>query len=224
MITRSATGSPSAARRTVKINAIIEIRSMKRYLVPLLGFACSVAVAQYDPPVHLRGTVESYASPNLVIKERSGKVIPLTLPDDIGIAEVIPTDITAIQPGSFVGTAALPRSDGTLVSLEVVVFPEAARGAGEGHFPWDLTPESTMTNATVVDLTRSSDGRTLTLRYKDGEKKVIVPDGVPVVTMRPGDRTLVVPGAQVFIVAQSTGDRFIVKRLLIGRKGIQPPM
>jgi hypothetical protein len=224
MIARSATGSRSVTQRTVKINAIIEIRSMKRYLIALLGFACSVAVAQNDPPVRLRGTVESYASPNLVIKERSGKVIPLTLPDDIGIAEVIPTDITAIQPGSFVGTAALPRADGTLVSLEVVVFPEAARGAGEGHFPWDLKPESTMTNATVVDLARSSDGRILTLRYKDGEKKVIVPDGVPVVTMRPGDRALVVPGAQVFIVAQSTGDRYIVKRLLIGRKGIQPPM
>jgi len=197
---------------------------MKGYLVTLLGIACSMAAAQYDPPIRLRGTVESVAWPSLIIKERDGKVTALTLPDDLGIAEVIPSDITAIQPGSYVGTAALPRGDGTLVSLEVVVFPEAARGAGEGHFPWDLQPESTMTNATVVDLARSSDGRTLTLRYKDGEKKVAVPDGVPVVTLRAGDRALVVPGAHVFIVAESNDDRLIVKRFLVGRKGLRPPM
>ena len=140
------------------------------------------------------------------------------------VAEVIPTDITSIQPGSFIGTAALPRADGKLEALEVVVFPEAARGTGEGHFPWDLKPESSMTNATVADLARSPDGRTLKLRYKDGEKTVIVPDGVPVVTFRPGDRSLIVPGAKVFIVAEPEDSQFTVKRLLIGRNGFQPPM
>ena len=197
---------------------------MKRYLILLLIFASSAAAAQDMPPVRLRGTVENFTAPNLVIKERSGKVINLMLPDETGIAEVIPTDITSIQPGSFVGTAALPRADGKLESLEVVVFPEAARGTGEGHYPWDLKPESTMTNATVADLARSPNGRTLTLRYKGGEKTVIVPDGVPVVTLRPGDRTLIVPGAKVFIVADVGDDQFTVRRLLIGRNGITPPM
>ncbi len=197
---------------------------MKRYLILLLIFASSAAAAQDMPPVRLRGTVENFTAPNLVIKERSGKVINLMLPDETGIAEVIPTDTTSIQPGSFVGTAALPRADGKLESLEVVVFPEAARGTGEGHYPWDLKPESTMTNATVADLARSPNGRTLTLRYKGGEKTVIVPDGVPVVTLRPGDRTLIVPGAKVFIVADVGDDQFTVRRLLIGRNGITPPM
>jgi hypothetical protein len=197
---------------------------MKRYLIVLLALACGVAAAQGSPPVRLRATVESYAAPNLVIRERSGKVISLTLPDETGVVEVIPIDITSIQPGSFIGTAALPRADGKLEALEVVVFPEAARGAGEGHYPWDLRPDSSMTNATVADLARSTNGRTLILRYKDGEKTVIVPDGVPIVTFRPGDRTLIVPGAKVFIVADVNDDQFTVRRLMIGRNGLTPPM
>jgi hypothetical protein len=197
---------------------------MKRHLIVLLALACGVAAAQGSPPVRLRATVVSYAAPNLVIKERSGKFISLTVPDETGVVEVIPTDITSIQPGSFIGTAALPRADGKLESLEVVVFPEAARGTGEGHYPWDLKPESSMTNATVADLARSANGRTLILRYKDGEKTVIVPDGVPIVTFRPGDRTLIVPGAKVFIVADVSDDQFTVRRLMIGRNGLTPPM
>ena len=137
---------------------------MARYLPLLLVLACGIAAAQSSPPVRLRGTVESFAEPNLVIRERSGKMFTLILPEETGVAEVIPTDITSIQPGSFVGTAALPRADGKLESLEIVVFAEAARGTGVGHFPWDLKPDSTMTNATVADLARSSNGRTLTLR------------------------------------------------------------
>jgi hypothetical protein len=197
---------------------------MKRYLIILLALACGVAAAQGSPPVRLRATVESYAAPNLVIKERSGKVISLTVPEETGVVEVIPTDITSIQPGSFIGTAALPRAYGKLEALEVVVFPEVARGAGEGHYPWDLKPDSSMTNATVAGLARSTNGRTLILRYKDGEKTVIVPDGVPIVTFRPGDRTLIVPGAKVFIVADVRDDQFTVRRLMIGRNGLTPPM
>ncbi|MBC8006622.1 MAG: hypothetical protein H7X76_01080 [Prolixibacteraceae bacterium] len=197
---------------------------MKRYLIVLLALACADAAAQSSPPVRLRATVESYEAPNLVIKERSGDVISLTLPEETGVVEVIPTDITSIQPGSFIGTAALPRIDGKLDALEVVVFPEAARGTGEGHYLWDLKPGSTMTNATVTDLVRSPKGRTLTLRYKDGEKTVVVPEGVPVVTFKPGDHSLIVPGAKVFIVADVNENQLTVRRLLVGRNGLAPPM
>ena len=203
---------------------LIGKRSLKRYLILGLALTCGAAAAQSNPPVRLRGSVESFAAPNLVIKERSGKTFTLTLPEETGIAEVIPTDITTVQPGSFIGTAALPRADGQLVALEVVVFPEAARGIGEGHFPWDLKPASSMTNATVSHLARSSDGRTLNLRYKDGEKTVILPDGIPVVTLRLGDRSLIVPGAKVFVVAEPNDNQFTFRRLMIGRNGFQPPM
>lgn len=198
---------------------------MKRLLPALLLLACTCAAAQTNPVVRLRGAIESVEANKLILKERSGKTVTLALPDEVKPAEVLPTDISTIQPGSFIGTAAMQRPDGKLESLEVVVFPEAARGTGEGHYPWDLKPESTMTNATVADLVRSSDGRTLTLRYKDGEKKVVVPEGVPVVTFRPGDRSLLVRGAKAFIVAEpmENGD-LVVRRLLVGRNGFQPPM
>lgn len=197
---------------------------MNNLLLFILALCCGIASAQDTTIVRLRGEVQSYDAPKLVLKERSGKIIEIILPEGLPIAEVIPTDITAIQPGSFIGTAAVPRPDGQLQSLEVVVFPEAARGSGEGHYPWDLKPESSMTNATVTDLARSPQGRTLTLRYKDGEKKVVVPDGVPVVTFKPGNPALIVPGAKVFIVTELTGDQYAPRRFLIGRNGFQPPM
>ena len=197
---------------------------MTRYLILLLTAACGMSAAQDAAPVHLRGTIDTFVAPNLVIQERDGSTIRLILPQTTGIAEVISSDITAIQPGSFIGAAALPRADGRLQALEVVVFPEVARGSGEGHFQWDLQSESSMTNATVTDLTRSSGGRMLTLRYRDGEQKMLVPDGVPVVTLGPGNDSLIVPGSKVFIVAEPQGDGLIIRRLLIGRKGLRPPM
>lgn len=197
---------------------------MTRCLVLLLAVACGICAAQENPPVRLRGTVDTFVAPNLVIQERDGRTIALTLPQTTGIAEVIASDITAVQPGSFVGAAALPRADGRLQALEVVIFPEVARGTGEGHFQWDLQPESSMTNATVTELVRSSEGRMLTLRYRNGAQKLLVPDGVPVVTLGPGSDSLIVPGAKVFIVAEPERDQLIVKRLLIGRNGLQPPM
>lgn len=197
---------------------------MTRCLILLLAAVCGICAAQENPPVRLRGTVDAFVAPNLVIQERDGRTIALILPQTTGIAEVIASDITAIQPGSFVGVAALPRADDRLQALEVVVFPEVARGSGEGHFQWDLQPESSMTNATVTELVRSSEGRTLTLRYRNGAQKMLVPDGVPVVTLGPGSDSLIVPGAKVFIVAEPQRDQLIVRRLLIGRKGLQPPM
>lgn len=197
---------------------------MTRWLILLLTAVCGICPAQENPPVRLRGTVDTFVAPNLVIQERDGRTIALILPQTTGIAEVIASDITAIQPGSFVGAAALPRADGRLQALEVVVFPEVARGTGEGHFQWDLQPQSSMTNATVTELVRSSEGRTLTLQYRNGAQKMLVPDGVPVVTLGPGNDSLIVPGAKVFIVAEPQHDQLIVRRLLIGRKGLQPPM
>ena len=198
---------------------------MKALLALLLVAACASAAAQTNPVVRLRGAIESVDSQKLVLKERSGKSVTLVLLDEVKPVEVLPTDIATIQPGSFIGTAAMQRPDGKLESLEVVVFPEAARGTGEGHYPWDLKPDSTMTNATVADLVRSPEGRTLTLRYKDGEKKVVVPQGVSVVTFRPGDRSLLKSGAKAFIVAEPMDDgKLVIRRLMVGRNGFQPPM
>jgi len=137
---------------------------------------------------------------------------------------VLPVDPSAIQSGAFVGTAAVTAADGTLSALEVLVFPEAARGTGEGHSPWDLQPGSTMTNATVTDVVPGAKGRTMTLRYKDGEKTIVVPDGIPVVTIKPADRSLLVPGAKVFVFAQMRNGQPTALRATAGRNGFAPPM
>lgn len=128
------------------------------------------------------------------------------------------------MPSSVRPPCHVPRADGTLEALEVVVFPEAARGTGEGHYPWDLRTDSSMTNATVSSLVRSPAGRRLTLRYKDGEKTVVVPDNVPVVTFRPGEPALIKPGARVFIVAVPGEPVPVINRLVVGRDGFAPPM
>jgi hypothetical protein len=139
------------------------------------------------PPVRLRGVIQAVDLPCITVKERSGETLTLTLADKLTFQEVLPISVSAIQRGSFIGTAAVTRADGRLESLEVVVFPEAARGTGEGHYPWDLQPQSSMTNATVADLVQSANGRELTLRYQDGVKRMVVPEGVPVVTFKPGE-------------------------------------
>ena len=205
---------------------------MKHGMSAALALVCSLAVAAVfaqpagpaNPTQRLRGTVESFDGSTLVLKERSGEVLRLALADNFSVNEVLPIALSAIQPGSFVGTAALPGPDGRLRALEVLVFPESARGAGEGHYPWDLQPGSTMTNATVADFVSGADGRTLTLRYKDGEKTITVPADVPVVTFKPADNTLLVAGAKVVVTAQLRGNQPTALRALAGRDGFNPPM
>jgi hypothetical protein len=193
----------------------------------LLTLAVTFAHAQTSAPAptqRLRGTVESFDNTTLVIKERSGEVLRLALADTFGVNEVVPTELSGIAAGSYIGTAAMPQPDGTLQALEVLVFPEQARGTGEGHYPWDLQPGSTMTNATVADVVGQAKGRTLRLRYKDGEKTVLVPEGVPVVTVKPGDRALLVPGAKVLVTAQLRDGKPVALRVIAGRNGFAPPM
>ena len=119
----------------------------------------------------------------------------------------------------------MPQADGSLSALEVHIFPEAMRGTGEGHYPWDLRPQSTMTNANVDDVVSAVEGNTLTLKYKDGEKKILVPATIPIVTYVPGDTNDLKPGAKVFIIAVKQADGTLQGRAWrVGRDGITPPM
>lgn len=202
---------------------------MKHVLISvalLLGSAVAAAQtpATAPAPMRLRATIEKVDGAALTVKERSGEVVTLTLADNAVVTEVLPIALSAIQPGAFIGTAAMPRPDGTLEALEVLVFPESARGTGEGHRPYDLQPGSTMTNATVADLVASPKGRTLTLRYKDGEKTVQVPDATPVVTFKPGDRSLLVVGCKVIVTAEVRNGQPVATRVLAGRDGFTPPL
>ena len=179
-------------------------------------------------PVRIRGTLVRVDARTLVVRDRGGEVVSLARPADMAVSEVYPIKLSDIRQGSFIGTAAMPQADGTQKALEVVVFPEAARGTGEGHRPWDLLPQSTMTNATVADLAAAPKsvrgGQQLRLTYKGGEKTVIVPPDVPVVTFRPGTEALLVPGAKVLVNAQEKNGTPTALRVTAGRNGFAPPM
>jgi hypothetical protein len=142
------------------------------------------------------------------------------------VLAVVPAELGAIAAGTFVGTAAVPRPDGRLMSLEVVVFPEAMRGTGEGHYGWDLAPETTMTNATVYAAEATTDARALTLRYPEGERTVVVPPQVPVVSLEPGDASLLRPGGHVFMpsAARRPDGTLSSDVVAVGKDGLVPPM
>ena len=206
-----------------------------RMLIAGLLSCLTVSVSAQTPnntvPVRVRGTLEQVTPTQLVVKDRSGEVVTLVRPADMPVSEVLPIRLQDIQVGSFIGSAAMPQADGSQLALEVLVFPEAARGTGEGHFPWDLQPQSTMTNATVASLavapSQMPGGQELLLKYKDGEKRLLVPAGTPIVTIRPAkqeENVLLIPGAKVMVVAQVKDGRPTAVRTTVGRNGFAPPM
>jgi hypothetical protein len=201
---------------------------MYKVLVSALAISLSVAVtlvsAQTTAPIRLRATIEKVEPGSITVKERSGEVVTLQLPANLVMTEVLPIDISEIKVGSFIGSAAMPQSDGTLKALEVLVFPENMRGTGEGHRPFDLQPQSTMTNATVDQLVATSDGRTLKLKYKDGEKTLTVPAGAPIVTFKPTDSSLLVVGAKIIATTELRDGKPTALRIVVGRNGFAPPM
>ena len=192
----------------------------------LAGFI-GQAMAQTPPPtVGIRGNIVSMTPTNMVVKARSGEVVDLLIAGNLVVSEVYPIKLENIKPGSYIGTAAMPQADGTQRAIAVRVFPDAARGTGEGHRPFDLLPQSTMTNATVDDvgtIANTAAGRTLKLKYKDGEKTIIVPADTPVFTSRPGDKSLLVPGASVSLFAQEVAGKPTVLRINAGKDGFALP-
>ena len=181
------------------------------------------APAVAPPTVRLRGTLQSVTPDSVTLKTRSGEVVVLALPADLMVNEVYPIALADIEAGSFVGVGGLPQADGSRRAIAVTVFPESARGTGEGHRPFDLAPQSTMTNATVADVAKAPDGQTLHLKYKEGEQTVVVPPGTPIVTFRPGDRSLLVSGASVSLSAQVLDGKPTVQRISAGRDGFPLP-
>jgi hypothetical protein len=168
----------------------------------------------------------TFEGPVFVVKSRDGAELKIVLAENVVAAGVIKATLADIKPGSFVGIAAMPQPDGTQRALEVLIFPEAMRGTGEGHYPWDLQPKSTMTNANVEQVVTGVDGQTLTVKYKDGEKKIIVPPDVPIVTFAPGDKADLKPGTKIFIGASKKlpDGTLQAARVNYGKDGLTPPM
>jgi len=193
----------------------------------LLFGLTGVAPAQTPaaPTQRIRGDVVALDGLDLQLRSRSGEALTVKLTESYTVTAVVKIGIDRITTGAFVGTASMPQPDGTQTALEVLLFPEARRGSGEGHYPWDLQPGSMMTNATVADLVSVERGRRMTLRYKDGEKVVIVPSEAPIVTFEPGDRAMLKPGAHVIVTATKQPDGTLTAGgVAVGKDGLVPPM
>ena len=202
--------------------------SLSRPLVAMAVLVSSslYAVAQQSPtPSRVRGTIEGVDGDVLSVKSRSGEDVKLHMTGDMKVVGIVKISLSDVKVGSFVGATTVPGADGTQKAVEVHVFPEDMRGTGEGSRPYDLRPNSTMTNATVAESVAGNDGRTLTVKYKDGEKKVVVGPDTPVVTYVAADKSDLKAGAKVIAFMKQLPDgSFETNRVSVGRDGLTPPM
>ncbi|MBY3262686.1 hypothetical protein HFO15_13645 [Rhizobium laguerreae] len=179
---------------------------------------------QKPEQIHVRGSIVNYSGSVLTVKTREGETVDVTLADGWQLASVANAAVTDIKPGDFVGIASLPSAGGGDGALEVLIFPPAMKGAGEGSYGWDLKPNSSMTKATVADAVKGVDGRTVTVSYHGKEKKIAIPHGTPVVTIAPATNDDLVPGAVVFIPAEKAASGPLAHQVLVGKNGVVPPM
>jgi hypothetical protein len=196
------------------------------FVIAMVAASSLYAVAQQSPlPSLVRGTVESVEGDVLSVKSRSGEDVELHMTGDIRVVGITSISLSDIKVGSFIGTTTVPGPDGMPTAVEVHVFPEDMRGTGEGSRPYDLRPNSTMTNATVTESVVGNDGHTLLVKYKDGEKKVVVTPETPVVTYVPADKSDLKAGAKVIAFMKKLPDgSFETNRVSVGRDGLTPPM
>ena len=182
------------------MSRILTLRSLGLIGVAL-ALAVSVIWAQDAPPVRVRGTIESVDGDIFIVKSRDGAELKVGLADKALIVAIIKASLSDIKPNSFVGVTGMPQPDGSQRAVEVHIFPEAMRGTGEGHYAWDLRPQSTMTNGNVEQTAASTEGQTLIIKFKDGEKKIVVPPDTPIVGYMPGDKSELKAGVKIFIAA-----------------------
>jgi hypothetical protein len=202
--------------------------SLVRPLIAIAMVAASTlyAIAQQPPsPARVRGAIESVDGDVLSVKSRGGEDVKLHMTPDMRVVGITKISLSDIKVGSFIGTTTVPGPDGVPTAVEVHVFPEDMRGTGEGSRPYDLRPNSTMTNATVTESVVGNDGHTLLVKYKDGEKKVVVTPETPVVTYVPADKADLKAGAKVIAFIKKLPDgTFETNRVSVGRDGLTPPM
>lgn len=173
----------------------------------------------------IRGTIVGLDGLTLTVATREGPQVKIAMDKNFTVGAVKKVDISAITAGKFVGVAAEPIPGGGWKAMEVLLFPEAARGTGEGHYGWDLAPGSSMTNADVTAVVSKSDGHSVSLQYKGGNLDILIPDGTPLVTPAAADRNDVKPGAYVILFAAKHPDGSLTAtRMTVEKDGVKPPM
>jgi hypothetical protein len=190
--------------------------------VAIIAASCAGASAQ---TVRVRGTIEKTDGNMLTLKASDGAEVKLTLTENAMIVAVVKATLADVKEGTFLGSAAMPQPDGSQKALEVHIFPEQMRGTGEGHRPYAPVPNSTMTNGSAVGATVAGvDGSTITVKYKDGEKKIIVPPNVPIVRYEIGGKGDLKPGAHFTVLAatKKPDGTLEAARINVGRDGVVP--
>lgn len=202
-------------------------RMLRRtFVVFTLAATGSISSAWAQDTMRVRGTVEGMDGPLYLVKTRAGDTVKVALTDKPLFVAMVKASMADIKPGMFVGSTAMPGPDGSLRAVEVHIFPEAMRGTGEGHRPWDLKPEATMTNANVEAAVTGANSQTLTVKYKGGEKTLVITPETVVVTYAPGDKAEVKPGTGIFIAAaeKKPDGTLLTPRITYGKDGLVPPM
>lgn len=198
---------------------------MKHYFVALLAGAVALAATAADAQQktqRIRGTITAFGGNALEVRTREGRNLLIELMEKASVATAKAITLADLKQGDYVGTTTMKRDDGTLVAIEVHTIPRTAR---EGHFPWDLQPGSMMTNASIGSVVQSASGEELTLVYKDGSQKILVPPGTPIVTTVPADRSFLKPGEYVWLNADVGADGRLSTsaRIQVSRGGVRPP-
>jgi hypothetical protein len=208
----------------MKVSSLMP-RALAASLAAASMFA-TAAWAQAPATVRIRGAIEAVDGPVLTVKSREGADMKVRMTDNVVVIGIAKSALSDVKPGSYIGVSAMPQADGSQKALAVHIFPEAQRGTGEGFRAWDLRPNSTMTNATVAETVSGTDGQNILVRYKDGEKKVVVAADTPIVAFVSGDKTELKPGAKIIIFGATKKDDGTLEanRVGVGLDGITPPM
>jgi hypothetical protein len=217
------TDQTTAWRKTMSRNLSISVATV--LATSALTIASQTAFGADAQRVRVRGAIESLSGDTLVVKTREGTDQTVSLKPEWKVGGIKKASVEDIKPGDFVGVASLPKADGGDGALEVLIFPSAMKGTGEGSRPWDLKPNSTMTNATVARAVKAIDGHTITLTYQGKEKTISIADDTPIVTFTPAGKTDLTPGAQVIVMGEKATDGTIsAAQLTVGTNGVVPPM
>lgn len=186
--------------------------------------AAPPAAAAHAQPVRVRGKIAELTADSVTITQKDGSTKTIQLTPNLKVNALVKASLADVKEGVFIGTTAMPTDDGGMKAVEIHIFPEAMRGAGEGHYPWDLAPNSTMTNASITHMVKDVQGSTLTLTYKGGEKQVTVPADCSIVMVTEGSRDDLKKDASIFAIASQAPDGTIKTGFLLVGRGINPPM
>jgi hypothetical protein len=190
-----------------------------------LLLAATASFAQQPQTVRVNGTIEKVDGPTLVIKSRQGDEVKVDVTDNVAVFGVVKATLAEIKPGAYIGVGATPQTDGSQRAIQVIVFADIQRGLGEGHRPWNR-PNSTMTNATVDSTVAGVDGVVVMVKYKDGEKKIVIPPDAIILGYVVGDKSELKPGANIAIInaTKKPDGTLETARVNVGRGGVVPPM